>query len=46
MLLDPRHAWIRQLAAFVVLLALWGGGAGRHARPMYAPMPSRVGAAL
>ena len=23
MSLDPRHAWIRQIAAFVVLLALW-----------------------
>ena len=47
MLLDPRHAWIRQLAAFVVLLALWelAGRAGML-NPMYAPMPSRVGAAL
>ena len=45
--LDPRHAWIRQLAAFVVLLALWelAGRAGML-NPMYAPMPSRVGAAL
>ena len=23
MLLDPRHAWMRQLAAFAVLLAVW-----------------------
>ena len=47
MLLDPRHAWIRQLAAFVVLLALWelAGRAGML-NPMYAPMPSRVGSAL
>ena len=47
MSLDPRHAWIRQLAAFVVLLALWelAGRAGML-NPMYAPMPSRVGAAL
>ena len=45
--LDPRHAWIRQIAAFVVLLALWelAGRAGML-NPMYAPMPSRVGAAL
>ncbi len=47
MLLDPRHAWIRQLAAFAVVLAVWewAGRAGRL-NPMYAPMPSRVGAAL
>ena len=47
MSLDPRHAWIRQIAAFVVLLALWelAGRAGML-NPMYAPMPSRVGAAL
>jgi NitT/TauT family transport system permease protein len=47
MQLDPRHAWIRQLAVFVVLLALWelAGRAGML-NPMYAPMPSRVGAVL
>jgi NitT/TauT family transport system permease protein len=47
MRLNPRHAWIRQLAAFVVLLALWelAGRAGML-NPMYAPMPSRVGATL
>jgi NitT/TauT family transport system permease protein len=47
MSLDPRHAWIRQLAAFVVFLALWElAGRGGKLNPMYAPMPSRVGAAL
>jgi NitT/TauT family transport system permease protein len=47
MLLDPRHAWTRQLAAFVVLLALWElAGRGGMLNPMYTPMPSRVGAAL
>ena len=47
MSLDPRHAWIRQLAALVVLLALWevAGRAGML-NPMYAPMPSQVGTAL
>ena len=47
MWLDPRHAWIRQLAAFALLLAVWewAGQAGML-NPMYAPMPSRIGAAL
>ena len=45
--LDPRHAWMRQLAAFVVLLAVWeGAGQADMINPMYAPSPSRVGAAL
>jgi NitT/TauT family transport system permease protein len=47
MSLDPRRAWTRQLAAFVVLLALWElAGRVGMLNPMYAPMPSRVGAAL
>ena len=47
MRLEPRYAWVRQLAAFAVLLAVWGA-AGRAdlLNPMYAPSPSRVGAAL
>jgi NitT/TauT family transport system permease protein len=47
MLLDPRHAWLRQLAAFAVLLAVWeaAGGAGMI-NPLYVPSPSRIGAAL
>jgi NitT/TauT family transport system permease protein len=47
MLLDPRHAWTRQLAAFTVLLALWEA-AGRNGmlNPLYMPSPSRIGAAL
>jgi NitT/TauT family transport system permease protein len=47
MLRDPRYAWIRQLAAFAILLAIWeaAGRAGKL-NPMYAPMPSRIGAAL
>ena len=47
MWLDPRYAWMRQLAAFALLLAVWewAGQAGML-NPMYAPMPSRIGAAL
>ena len=47
MLLDPRRAWIRQLLAFGMLLAVWEAtGRAGMLNPMYAPMPSRVGAAL
>jgi NitT/TauT family transport system permease protein len=46
-LLDPRYAWLRQLAAFAFLLAIWEmAGRGGVLNPMYAPMPSRVGTAL
>jgi NitT/TauT family transport system permease protein len=47
MILDPRYAWMRQLAAFTVLLAIWelAGRAGML-NPMYVPNPSRIGAAL
>ena len=46
-LLDPRHAWIRQLAGFAILLAIWeAAGRAGMLNPMYAPSPSRVGAAL
>jgi NitT/TauT family transport system permease protein len=47
MFLDPRHAWMRQLAAFAVLLAVWeAAGHADLINPMYAPSPSSVGAAL
>ncbi len=47
MLLDPRYAWTRQLAAFAVLLALWeAAGRGGLLNPLYLPSPSRIGAAL
>jgi NitT/TauT family transport system permease protein len=47
MLLDPRYAWLRQLAAVAVLLAVWeAAGRAGMLNPMYAPSPSRVGAAL
>jgi NitT/TauT family transport system permease protein len=45
--LNPRHAWLRQLATFAVLLLLWeeAGRAGML-NPLYAPTPSQIGAAL
>jgi NitT/TauT family transport system permease protein len=47
MLRDPRYAAMRQLAAFAVLLAVWeAAGRADMLNPMYAPSPSRVGAAL
>jgi NitT/TauT family transport system permease protein len=47
MLLDPRYTWTRQLAAFLVLLAVWeAAGRADMLNPMYVPNPSRAGAAL
>ena len=47
MVLDPRHAWMRQLAAFAVLLAVWEvAGRADMLNPLYVPNPSRIGAAL
>ncbi len=47
MWLDPRYAWMRQLTAFALLLAVWeAAGQAGMLNPMYAPMPSRIGAAL
>src|SRR5438477_7603965 len=46
-LLHPRYVWLRQLIAFAILLAVWeAAGRAGSLNPMYAPMPSRVGAAL
>src|SRR4051812_47435898 len=46
-LLHPRYVWLRQLIAFLVLLAVWeAAGRAGILNPLYAPMPSRVGAAL
>jgi ABC-type nitrate/sulfonate/bicarbonate transport system permease component len=45
--LDPRYAWVRQLAAFAVVLAVWeAAGRADMLNPLYVPSPSRVGAAL
>jgi NitT/TauT family transport system permease protein len=47
MLSNPRYAWMRQLAAFVILLAIWEAvGRAGMLNPMFAPMPSRIGATL
>jgi NitT/TauT family transport system permease protein len=46
-LLEPRYAWVRQLAGLAILLAIWeAAGRAGQLNPMYAPSPSRVGAAL
>jgi NitT/TauT family transport system permease protein len=46
-LLDARYKWLRQIAAFIVFLALWElAGRADLLNPLYAPSPSRVGAAL
>jgi NitT/TauT family transport system permease protein len=40
-------AWVRQLAALVVLLALWeGAGYAGMLNPLYMPTPSQIGGAL
>jgi NitT/TauT family transport system permease protein len=47
MLLDPRYAWMRQLAAFTVLLAVWeAAGRLEMLNPLFVPNPSRIAAAL
>jgi NitT/TauT family transport system permease protein len=45
--MNPRHAWLRQLIAFAILLAIWevAGRAGLL-NPLFLPSPSRIGAAL
>jgi NitT/TauT family transport system permease protein len=45
--LDPRRAWLRQLAAFAVLLGVWEA-AGRFGllNPLFVPTPGQIGAAL
>ena len=47
MVLDPRRAWIRQLATFAVLLGVWEA-AGKFGllNPLFVPAPSQIGAAL
>jgi len=46
-LFAPRYAWMRQLGAFAVLLAIWEA-AGRVGmlNPLYMPSPSGIAAAL
>jgi NitT/TauT family transport system permease protein len=46
-MLHPRYRWIRQLAALALLVVIWeAAGRGGLLNPMYAPNPSRIGAAL
>jgi NitT/TauT family transport system permease protein len=45
--MNPRHAWIRQLVAFAILLAVWeAAGRADLLDPMYAPNPSQIWSAL
>jgi NitT/TauT family transport system permease protein len=47
MLLDPRHAWMRRLAAFALLLAVWEAASRADLlNPLYMPSPSRIWWAL
>jgi NitT/TauT family transport system permease protein len=46
-MMNPGTAWVRQLAALAVLLALWqGAGAAGMLNPLYMPSPSQIGTAL
>src|SRR5262249_20949986 len=43
----PRYSWVRQVAALLVLLALWeAAGRAGMLNPLYLPAPSQIGAAL
>jgi NitT/TauT family transport system permease protein len=47
MALDPAYAWVRQLAALAVLLAVWeAAGYAGMLNPLYMPTPSAIGKAL
>ena len=43
MTFDPKHTWIRQLAAFAVFLALWeAAGYAGMLNPLYMPTPTQI----
>jgi NitT/TauT family transport system permease protein len=45
--MNPRYAWLRQLIAFAILLALWeAAGYAGMLNPLFMPTPTRIGAAL
>ena len=45
--MNPRYTWLRQAAAFAVLLAVWEGAGRAHLlNPLFVPSPSQIGAAL
>jgi NitT/TauT family transport system permease protein len=47
MALSSRYAWLRQLVAFAIVLALWeAAGRAGMLNPLYAPSPSSIGGAL
>lgn len=47
MLSNARFAWVRQLAALAVVLAVWeAAGARGMLNPLYMPAPSQIGGAL
>jgi NitT/TauT family transport system permease protein len=47
MTFDPKHAWIRQWAAFAILLAVWElAGRADLLNPLYMPAPSAIAGAL
>jgi NitT/TauT family transport system permease protein len=46
-MMNPRYAWLRQLLAFAVLLAVWeAAGQAGMLNPLYAPSPSQIYGAL
>src|SRR5213076_1249983 len=45
--MNPRYAWLRQLIAFSILIALWeAAGHAGMLNPIFMPNPSQIGAAL
>ena len=47
MVLNPAHAWIRQLAALTLFLLVWeAAGRADLLNPLYVPSPSRIAGAL
>ena len=47
MLGAARYSWVRQVVAFLILIALWeAAGHAGMLNPLYMPSPSQIGAAL
>jgi len=47
MMSDPKYAWLRQLAAFVILLLIWeAAGRAGYLNPLYMPTPLQIWGAL
>jgi NitT/TauT family transport system permease protein len=45
--LNPRHAWLRQLATFAILLGVWeAAGRAGLLNPLFMPTPGQIGSAL